>query len=74
MEVNKKLLNYDFTDKILRQIYLINQSNESLINEIIKNFEMGAKNTVTLIPQIIMSKGIRHTASGTLLNKFGIIN
>ena len=45
-----------------------------MINEIIKNFEMGAKNTVTLIPQIILSKGVRHTAKGTLLNKYGLID
>lgn len=35
---------------------------------------MGAKNTVTLIPQIIISKGVRHTANGTLLNKYGLID
>ena len=50
LEVNKNLFNFEFTDRILRSIHLINQSNESLINDIIKNFEMGAKNTVTLIP------------------------
>ena len=74
LEVNKRLLNYDFTDKILRQIHQINQSKESLLNEIIKNYEMGVKNTVTLIPQIIMSKGVRHTANGTLLNRYGLID
>jgi hypothetical protein len=74
LEVNKCLFSYDFTDRILRSIHLINQSNESLINEIIKNFEMGAKNTVTLIPQIILLKGVRYTAKGTLLNKYGLID
>lgn len=74
LEVNKKLFNFDFTDRLLRQIHLINQSNELLINDIIENFEMGAKNTVTLIPQIILSKGVKFSANNAILNKYGLID
>jgi tRNA A37 N6-isopentenylltransferase MiaA len=50
LEVNKKVSNFDFTDKILRAIYRIDQRNEPLIKQIIENFNEGSKNTVTLIP------------------------
>ena len=64
LEVNKKVYNFDFTDKILRAIYRIDQRNEPLIKQIISNFNEGSKNTVTLIPQIIFSK----------VNSFGVID
>ena len=58
------MYNFDFTDKILRAIYRIDQRNEPLIKQIISNFNEGSKNTVTLIPQIIFSK----------VNSFGVID
>lgn len=45
-----------------------------LILEIMKNFEYGAKTTVTLIPQIIFGQGVSQTTQGLSLNKFGEIN
>lgn len=37
-----------------------------------KYFEMGSKNTVTLIPQIILSKGVSCSyTKGFLINTFG---
>ena len=57
LNINKKLHNYEFTDRILRSIYRTDKFNKSLIKEIMQNLDQGAKNTVTLIPQIIFSRG-----------------
>jgi len=68
LEANKKLLNYEYTDRILRLVHK-GGSNQSLIMDIINNFEFGAKNTVTLIPQIIFGKGTQQGG-----NSFGQID
>lgn len=50
LECNKKLLNFRFTDKVLRTLYKIEQSDQAFIQTIFENFDFGAKSTVTLIP------------------------
>jgi hypothetical protein len=50
LDLNKKVLNFDYTDRILRAVYKIDKQNEPLIKQIIENFDKGSKNTVTLIP------------------------
>ena len=74
LETNQNIGNYEHTDKILRLIYKIDNQDEKLIQEILKYFDKGAKNTVTLIPQIIFQKGIKYAANGQNMNKFGEVN
>ena len=50
LDINKKLHNYEFTDRILRSIYKADKLNKSLIKVIMQNLDKGSKNTVTLIP------------------------
>ena len=56
--MNKKLYNFELIDRILRTLYDIIDDNEMFIKEILENCQFGAKNTVTLIPQIIFKMGI----------------
>ena len=74
LETNIKIGNYEHTDKILRLIYKIDNQDEKLMLQILKYFDKGAKNTVTLIPQIIFQKGIKFAANGQNMNKFGEVN
>jgi hypothetical protein len=53
---NQTILNYSFTDRILRRIHSIEGNTPRIIKEIVDNFEFGAKTTVTLIPQILLQK------------------
>ena len=39
LDLNKRVYNFDYTDKILRQVYKINKQNEPLIEQIIENFD-----------------------------------
>jgi len=55
LTVNKLLKNFQFTDRILRKIYQLDQSKEEFIEEIISNFDYGSKSTITLIPQILFT-------------------
>lgn len=52
------LYNFDNTDRILRCAFKQDKLNNNLIVEIIRSAEMGAKNTISLIPQIIFRKGM----------------
>jgi len=50
LNTNKMLYNFDNTDRILRCAFKQDKLNNNLIVEIIRSAEMGAKNTISLIP------------------------
>lgn len=54
LKSNQTLLNYGFTDRLIRGLCKIDSNHENLLKEIITNFDKGAQNTVTLIPQLVI--------------------
>ena len=77
LNINKKLHNYEFTDRILRSIYRADKLNKSLIKVIMQNLDQGSKNTVTLIPKIIFSRGSSNQnedEEDDEMNRFGQID
>lgn len=54
LKANLVLQNYAFTDRLLRGLSSIDSNHENLLRDIINNFDKGAQNTVTLIPQLII--------------------
>jgi hypothetical protein len=56
MRLNLKLVNFNYTDKLLRiQSKCKSSTPRDLVKDIVENLEYGAKNSVTLIPQIVLS-------------------
>ena len=56
LRANQTILNYSFTDRILRKIHSVEGNTPRIIQEIVENFDFGAKSTVTLIPQVLLQK------------------
>ena len=51
MRLNMKLVNFQYTDRLLRAMAKIKSASpKDLVKDIVDNLEYGAKNSVTLIP------------------------